>query len=139
MTSLESRSHRRGRVRRLSRGEVGKLPESPSPPCSTRTDRAQSLAERHGACAFADAASLFEAVDVVSIASPAQTHAAVALKALAAGRPVYVEKPMAVDLDDADAIAAAAARRGLAVACGFLERAAFEAMGLFDVPEPPLP
>jgi predicted dehydrogenase len=101
-------------------------------------DRAQALAERHGARAFADAGSLIEAVDLVSVASPAHTHAAVVLKALEAGRPVYVEKPLAVDLSEADAIAAAGARAGLTIACGFLERAAFEALGLFDVPEPPL-
>jgi predicted dehydrogenase len=101
-------------------------------------DRAQSLAGRHGACAFAETDSLFEAVDVVSIASPAHTHAGIVLRALDAGRPVYVEKPLAIDLGEADAIAAAAARTGLTVACGFLERAAFEAMGLFDVPEPPI-
>ncbi|HLZ83363.1 MAG TPA: Gfo/Idh/MocA family oxidoreductase [Caulobacteraceae bacterium] len=101
-------------------------------------ERAQALAGRHGARAVADAAVLFDAVDIVSIASPAYTHGAWALKALAAGRPVYVEKPLAIDLADADAIAETAARRGLVVGCGFLERAAFAALGLFDVPEAPL-
>ena len=101
-------------------------------------DRAQALAERHGARAVADAAALFDAVDMVSIASPAHTHAAWALKALKAGKPVYVEKPLAIDLAEADAIAGEATRGGLVVACGFLERAAFAALGLFDVPEAPL-
>jgi len=101
-------------------------------------DRAQALAERHGGEAFADLASLLDAVDLVSIAAPAHTHADLALRALEAGRPVYVEKPLAVEPGDADAIAAAAARTGLVVACGFLERAAFSALGLFDVPEAPL-
>jgi predicted dehydrogenase len=101
-------------------------------------DRAQALAERHGARAVADAAALFDAVDMVSIASPAHTHSAWALRALRAGKPVYVEKPLATDLGEADAIAGEAARQGLVVACGFLERAAFEALGLFDVPEAPL-
>jgi predicted dehydrogenase len=101
-------------------------------------DRAQALAERHGARAVADAAALFDAVDLVSIASPAHTHADLALRALGAGRPVYVEKPLATDLGEADAIAEAAARQRLVVASGFLERAAFEAMGLFGVPEAPL-
>jgi predicted dehydrogenase len=104
----------------------------------THLDRAQALAERHGARAVADAAALFEAVDVISIASPAHTHAAWALKALEAGRSVYVEKPLAIELADADAIADAAARGGLVAACGFLERAAFAALGLFDVPEAPV-
>jgi predicted dehydrogenase len=101
-------------------------------------ERAQALAGRHGAIAVADAAALFDAVDLVSIASPAHTHAAWALKALEAGRPAYVEKPLAIDPADADAIAGEAARRGLVVACGFLERAAFGALGLFAVPEAPI-
>jgi predicted dehydrogenase len=36
----------------------------------THTDRALALAERHGAVAVADAAAFFDAVDLVSIASP---------------------------------------------------------------------
>ena len=48
-----------------------------------------------------------------------------------------MEKPIATTLEDADSIVAEGARRGLTVACGFLERAAFAAMGLFDIPRPP--
>lgn len=101
-------------------------------------ERAQALAEPYGARFVADAAALFDAVDLVSVASPAHTHAAWALAALKAGKPVYVEKPLATDLGEADAIAGEAARQGLVVACGFLERAAFAALGLFQVPEAPL-
>jgi predicted dehydrogenase len=101
-------------------------------------DRAQALAERHGARAFTDLALFLEAVDVVSIAAPAVQHGRLALSVLRAGKPVYVEKPLAVTLEDADAIAAEADRRGLVVACGFLERAAFAAMRLFEIPHAPL-
>ncbi len=100
--------------------------------------RAARLAERHGARVAADAEALLAAADLVSIAAPAGAHAAWALAALRAGKSVYVEKPLATDLADADAIAGEAARRGLTVACGFLERAAFRAMGLFDLPEAPV-
>src|SRR5689334_19583370 len=100
-------------------------------------ERAQALAGRHGADAFADLASFLAAVDVVSIASPASAHAAAALAALRAGKALYVEKPLATSLEDADAILGEAAGRGLVVACGFLERSAFKVMGLFDVPETP--
>ena len=101
-------------------------------------DRARALAEPLGAAAAVDAAAFFAAVDIVSIASPAESHAGWALAALKAGKSVYVEKPLAIDLGEADAIAGEAARRGLIVACGFLERAAFRALGLFDAPEAPL-
>jgi predicted dehydrogenase len=101
-------------------------------------ERARALAERHGARAFDDPSAFFAAVDLVSIASPASSHAAWALAALSAGKSVYVEKPLATDLAETDAIAGAAAAAGAVVACGFLERAAFEAMGLFGVPQAPL-
>ncbi|HEY5105803.1 MAG TPA: Gfo/Idh/MocA family oxidoreductase [Caulobacteraceae bacterium] len=104
----------------------------------THADRASALAARFGAIAFDDLARFLEAVDLVSIVSPATAHAPAALACLRAGKPIYVEKPIATSLEDADAIVAEAAGRGLVVACGFLERAAFEAMGLFDVPQSPL-
>ncbi len=49
-----------------------------------------------------------------------------------------MEKPIAVIPEEADAIVAEACKRGLVVACGFLERAAFAAMGLYAIPHPPL-
>jgi predicted dehydrogenase len=100
--------------------------------------RAETLARRHGAAAVADPAAFLASVDILSIAAPAGAHGGWALAALKAGKSVYVEKPLATDLAQADAVAAEAARRGLTVACGFLERAAFRAMGLFGVPEAPL-
>jgi predicted dehydrogenase len=100
--------------------------------------RAAELAEALGARAFQDLPSFLEAVDVVTVASPASFHAQAALAALEAGKPVYVEKPLAVTDEDAERIIAAAERQGLVVACGHQERVLFQTMGLFDIPEPPL-
>ncbi len=101
-------------------------------------ERAEALANRHGAQSPRDATAFFDQVDVVSIASPAATHAGWALAALTAGKPVYIEKPLATELEDADAIVAEARRQGLVVGCGFLERSAFRAIGLLATPESPL-
>ncbi len=101
-------------------------------------EHAQALAGRLGARAVSDLGELLATVDLVSVASPAIAHAEGALAALRAGRSVYVEKPIATRLDDVDRIVRAAAGRDLVVACGFLERAGFEAMGLFSIPEQPL-
>jgi predicted dehydrogenase len=101
-------------------------------------ERAQALGARHGGQAFESLEALLEACDAVSIASPASAHAAAAVAALKAGRHLYVEKPIATDLADVDAILGEAARRGRVVACGFLERATFRDMGLFAVRERPL-
>ncbi len=106
--------------------------------CDLRPEAAEALADKHGVMAFGSEAELIAACDIVSVTSPAVAHAASALAALAAGKPVYIEKPIATDLEDADRIVTAAERRGLVTACGFLERAGFAAMGLFDIPERPL-
>jgi len=50
--------------------------------------------------------------DVVVIATPPDSHGEVALKALEAGAHVFCEKPLANDVEAADAIAAAAAKAG---------------------------
>lgn len=59
---------------------------------------------------YADAAKLFENKDVqaVVIATPSHLHKELVLAALAAGKHVYCEVPLASSLDDARAIAAAA-------------------------------
>lgn len=101
-------------------------------------ERALAITEKHGGRAFDDCEALLAACDVISITSPAVSHGARALQALRAGRSVYVEKPLAVNLTDADAVASEAAKRGLAVACGFSERAAYEAIGLYGTPERPV-
>ena len=100
--------------------------------------RAAALAMPLGGRAFADLESFLDAVDVVTVASPALLHAEQALAALAAGKPVYVEKPVAVDLADAQRVRDAAAAADLVAACGHQERVLFRVIGLFDIPEPPL-
>lgn len=101
-------------------------------------DRAQALAAELGAEATDDYAAFLEGLDLVTLASPGATHAELGLRALAAGAHLYVEKPLAVTLRDADALVAAAARAGRVLACGHQERVVFRAMGLLDLPERPL-
>jgi predicted dehydrogenase len=104
----------------------------------THPERAAELAMPLGGRAFSELDAFLEAVDVVTVASPASVHARHALAALAAGKPVYVEKPIAVAVAAAEEIRAAAQTCGLVVACGHQERVVFRAMGLLDIPEPPL-
>ena len=86
---------------------------------------------------FDDFAAFLAAVDVVTIATPADSHAELGALALAAGRAVYVEKPLATTRDEARALTVAARRGGVVLACGHQERAVFEAMGLLDLGETP--
>ena len=59
-------------------------------------------------------------IDAVVIATPAATHAALAGAALAAGKHVLIEKPLAMNLPDAQAIAAAARASGRVAMVGHL-------------------
>ena len=68
----------------------------------------------------ADVADLLGRVDAVVIASPAATHARVALQCIEAGKPCLVEKPFALTSGDAEAVAAAAAARKVPVLAGHL-------------------
>jgi predicted dehydrogenase len=101
-------------------------------------DRAAKVAVPLGGRAFHEIEPFLEAVDVVTIASPATFHAEQALAAIAAGKPVYIEKPIAISVADAETVREAADAKGLVVACGHQERVAFRAMGLLDIPEQPL-
>lgn len=99
--------------------------------------RAQALAAGHGAQGVDDLAAFLDGLDVVVVASPGVTHAAVARAALEAGAHVYVEKPLATSLTDARALVDVAAAMGRVLAVGHQERATFAAMGLFDAGERP--
>ena len=83
--------------------------------------RAAAIAEANGCRVFPDVTALIGQVDAVSIASPTEAHAALALPLLAAGIGVLVEKPMTRSLDDADALLAAARASGALLAVGHIE------------------
>lgn len=58
-------------------------------------------------------------VDVVSIATPNAVHKEIAVAAVGKGKHVYCEKPMALTLDDAVAMAAAARQAGVKTLVGY--------------------
>jgi predicted dehydrogenase/threonine dehydrogenase-like Zn-dependent dehydrogenase len=74
--------------------------------------------------ATTDTAALLadEAVDAVVIATRHNTHAEFVLRALAAGKHVFVEKPLALTVEDLQRIGDAAHSAGLVVMVGFNRR-----------------
>jgi predicted dehydrogenase len=58
-------------------------------------------------------------VDIVDITAPNKLHAPIALAAIAAGKPVYCEKPLAPTAADAKVMAEAAEAAGLVTQVGF--------------------
>lgn len=82
---------------------------------------AQSAAEAYGVRAAPFEAVLADpAIDAVSLASPAGLHFAQAKAVLEAGKHVYVEKPLALDVKEAEALCALAEERGRVLMVGHL-------------------
>ena len=78
--------------------------------------KAASYAERHGVPKwYSDATALINdpEVNAVYIATPPQSHEAYTLQAIAAGKPVYVEKPMSLNADAAKRMQQAASDAGV--------------------------
>lgn len=78
--------------------------------------KAKDYAERHQVGAwYSDAASLINDpnVNAIYIATPPSSHEEYTLAAIAAGKPVYVEKPMTVDAASAQRMADAAAKNNI--------------------------
>lgn len=103
-------------------------------------ERATILAADLGARAVPGEAldALFAEADLITLASPALTHASLAVRALELGAHIYVEKPLATTVQEAEAILGSARDHGRIVACGHQERIVFEAMGLFSTAEKPV-
>ena len=101
-------------------------------------ENAEASAAEHGAKAFNHLGELIDAVDVMTVASPAVTHYAVARAALDAGVHVLTEKPLAVRAADGADLVELAKTNNLVLACGHQERLVFNAMGLFAAGERPL-
>ena len=99
--------------------------------------RKTSLAT-HGVGAVADWRELLGTVDLVSVCTPAQTHAEIVRAFLNAGAHVLVEKPIATSVEEADALIALAARTNLVLTVGHQERFVFAGTGLLDHKEVPL-
>jgi len=84
--------------------------------------RAAEVAGRHATRAFDSAAALCAECEAVSIATPTVGHRLAFELAAAAGCHALVEKPMAVTVEEADAMRAAAVRAGVQLQVGQVER-----------------
>ncbi len=90
--------------------------------CDANAETASAIAAEHGCRAFTDWRELLELADIVSIATPTETHCEIACAFLERGVHVLVEKPMALSVAEADAMIAAAERSGAKLMVGQLER-----------------
>ena len=91
---------------------------------SRSPDDAADFARQHGARAARDWAEAVASddVDAVLVCTPPDSHAEITLAAVAAGKHVLCEKPMARTSTEAAAMVAAGERAGVVVGCGFNHR-----------------
>ncbi|WP_320067680.1 Gfo/Idh/MocA family oxidoreductase [Micromonospora sp. RTGN7] len=85
-------------------------------------DRAAELARRHGVPAFTEVDALIDACDAVAVALPPDVQSDIAVRAASAGRHLLLDKPLALNLADADRVVAAAGQSGVASVVFFTQR-----------------
>jgi predicted dehydrogenase len=102
------------------------------------SDTRAKAAAHYGCKAVADWRELLGKVDLVSICSPAVTHAEIVRAFLNAGAHVLVEKPIATEAAEAAELVALSRRVGRLLTVGHQERFVFARTGLLDLAEAPL-
>lgn len=93
--------------------------------CDVNEAAAKRVADEHGVKkVYTSVDDLLEDgdFDAVDICLPHDLHAQVAIAAAEAGKHVLVEKPMALSLEEADAMIAAAGKNDVKLMCAFCER-----------------
>jgi predicted dehydrogenase len=85
-------------------------------------ERGSQVAAEVGTKAMTTLDELLARVEAVSVAVPTTDHALVGLEALRRRIPVFIEKPLAATLDDADALVHTADEAGVQLQVGHIER-----------------
>ena len=84
-------------------------------------ERAEQIAGERGTSAFTDVRDI-KGLELAVIATPTESHSAIALPLIASGVHTLIEKPVAATLAEADALIAAAKASGAVLAVGHSER-----------------
>lgn len=96
-------------LKRIGRARIASL-------CDVNISKAKSLAEQYDIPkVYSDLSCMLrdEALDVIDVLTPPQSHALVATEALDAGCHVLIEKPMCITVDEADSMIEAAKGNGV--------------------------
>jgi len=90
--------------------------------CDIAPAAADAFAQEHGLTPFTAIEPMLEAVDAVVISSPNWLHAEQAIQCAQAGKHLWIEKPLALNVEDAHAVAAAVDEAGVKSFVGFSVR-----------------
>lgn len=92
--------------------------------CDVDAEAARALGAQYDTAVFTDPQPLIEdpTIDAVAICAATDTHAPLIKQAAAAGKDIFCEKPIAIDLPTIDDALAAAERAGVKLQVGFNRR-----------------
>ncbi|MBW2272828.1 MAG: Gfo/Idh/MocA family oxidoreductase [Deltaproteobacteria bacterium] len=115
-----------GHMGKLHAAKIAELAESGDPVrlsgvADVDAERARALAERRGVRGVTDYRDLLGEADAVIVAVPTLQHFEVVRGALAAGRDVLVEKPIAASIAEGEALLELATAQGCLLQVGHLE------------------
>ncbi|MFQ5631315.1 MAG: Gfo/Idh/MocA family protein [bacterium] len=85
-------------------------------------ERAQAVAGEFGCDVFSSFEALVESVQALNIVAPTTHHFALAEKALAVGKHLFIEKPIATTVAEADALIRLAGEKKCKIQVGHIER-----------------
>lgn len=85
-------------------------------------NQADAIQKEFGVEKYKDAESLMDAVDVIDIVSPTESHFEYAKQSLLKGKHVFIEKPVTSSVAQAEALIQIATQKGLKVQVGHVER-----------------
>ncbi|NOY60120.1 MAG: Gfo/Idh/MocA family oxidoreductase [Calditrichaeota bacterium] len=98
-------------------------------------EQRKKTAEKYHCLSFENYADLVSSVDVVGVIVPTSYHSQVTRMAIEAGKPVFVEKPIAASIVEADEMVRLAERKHVPLQVGHIERfnPAIRALDGFDL------
>mgnify|MGYP003875419619 CR=1 FL=1 len=90
--------------------------------CDVSAELGRQVAQQYEVAYFADVDQLLEKVDAVSLVTPTPLHYDLAVRCLAAGKHVLIEKPITETVEQAERLTAQAEASGLVCMVGHIER-----------------
>jgi len=84
--------------------------------------KADAFAEKYGCKAYYDYKHILNKVDAVSIVTPTTTHYSIALDCIKAGKDILIEKPITMNVKEAEKLINEAGKRDCIIQVGHLER-----------------
>ena len=85
-------------------------------------NRSKEVAKKNNTKSFPSLKALIEKTDAISVVTPTESHAKIALKCINSGKHVFVEKPMTNTISEADALVASATKNNVILQIGHIER-----------------